>query len=76
MIIRRLPILAVTAVGLGALVLAGRDTEEPVGGDVRASPRAVDARRLDRRWADEHLVLPGRAGRRRDRRRGKLRGGQ
>ena len=30
MIMRRLPILAVTVVGLGVIVLAARDTQEPV----------------------------------------------
>ena len=45
MIVRRVPMLAVSVVALGAIVVAGRSTEAPVGAAVRHDRPTVDARR-------------------------------
>ena len=55
MILRRLPILALTVVGLGALVIVGRDSEEPVEATFATvpgpwMPAASSADVLTRTW--------------------------
>ena len=45
MIVRRVPMLAVSVVALGAIVVAGRSNEAPVGRAVRHHRPTVDARR-------------------------------